>query len=1538
VAMVALVVVLLTTAILFRSFERSKNASNVRVNEASLNAAAPAIDRASAKLEQLLNDPSLPRSTPTDIALYDVIKSNRKYDFGDETRLKVAYDINSGGITTNPTILENDETVSTAWKFPIDTDNNGKFDTYTLYAIYFRSPTRDNTNKFNRSRNPLEARTPPMDKSQVGGACADAVGTSASLVGDSSWYKSGGTLAKSFYVYTVNIPIDSLGSLPTSQYEPKKGNTGFSALEYQQDRERIPVNSKAVWFENDLEITPGSNLDLNGAVHTNGNLLAGGQYSGVAITFRQVSSKNSCFYEQENAKITIGGNIGTGNVSQTTNNQPLTIDLFQGYKVNPTSLTIGGTGDKSTTANGGRDLGHNDAAYNKRINKMKEEALALCLGCSTKTTVAALKTGVEGIARYPKEIKDNFEYRVDPPNIVTDVPTAYKILSEEVELYLRNRTRRVPYAIVTNPIPTDTEALAPYASGNVFSGSGEIEVPPEWREITTSNTGLTLNLDKLPGTEPEQQKEDGKENYTGDRVLAGNNLPAYWKNDSGDYVTGDKARHPVDSGTTKWNKPAAPKDIARTRASQIQPQLNLGVTERNDFWEQKAAEDVTAANPLANVGGLRVITGAGIYVDDDGVTRSGETPVYSRNARSFLPAPQTIFPPSTTTPGLAGLDENFVHTGTTPVPAGQMAPPSQFRDTGTEVSNIVVLPDSMPMTAPNETRTGDLLMRATAVYHYKSSTAVTDETPIACVSSYYDPTNAITAQNANSLPWNNASGGRSNNGIAYNFPGRTISSIALNILKRQARLVFPNGRIANEPLRVAMQKYTSNGNNFNNFTMADYSAVDTALCAISILNSATPNSGTIAHGRIREASFLDAREVKALQNETSYRTSVNQGQYDLDLEQRQPLEVRVTEIDLGYLASTTYAISEYLLPKSGILYITRDDALPDLSYKTVDPTASTDEEKLFSQTDYKLDPTRRPSGIRLINGSTLARGGTNSGTYDPSEKGLIFVSNLPVYVKGNFNLHRTTVGGAEIEEFSDTTNSFYNQATPNNNFACRPGRTGCPTTGGDLWRPSTIIADAITLLSDTFQDGFRNHGDYDLRNNAISLPGADLVNNFVTSANWADSNGYPNTNSSNYFKTSYLANGVTPIQRRANFNEYLMEVCIRVPASTCTDNDWYIRPPVTGITPLRVSDIIANGTVALDITGTHQAGTTAQPAAPQYQGYIRRVAFDRASNNNLKDASGNEITASGALPVPLGISGTGGTVQRFPYNTFNTTRPRLVTNRSALWFRTTSNAALITNIANANYTADSPLFIQGPLPSGTQQPQLVPVLQIYSPLGSPNPSNSNDLDEGAKTPGIQRQWVQAVTSNTTFNTGLVSGNSPSRPDEESAGLGNFVRFLEFWGGDGTTQHTARIRGNFIQFKRNTYATAPFASVLRATASTTASTSNNLSWFDYAYNAYWTNKGLPEGTLAYYTPPRRDWGFDIALLSQLPDLFAQRFTVPPSAPPAEFFREVSRDDQWVKALLCAKEKPSGATATYSIFAVPGKYRSNANCPTTNSYPD
>jgi hypothetical protein len=53
-------------------------------------------------------------------------------------------------------------------------------------------------------------------------------------------------------------------------------------------------------------------------------------------------------------------------------------------------------------------------------------------------------------------------------------------------------------------------------------------------------------------------------------------------------------------------------------------------------------------------------------------------------------------------------------------------------------------------------------------------------------------------------------------------------------------------------------------------------------------------------------------------------------------------------------------------------------------------------------------------------------------------------------------------------------------------------------------------------------------------------------------------------------------------------------------------------------------------------------------------------------------------------------------------------------------------------------------------------------------------------------------------------------------------------------------------------------------------------------------------------------PVRNWGFDVALLSQNPDLFAQRFVTPTTDPPDEYYREVSRDDRWVQGLLCATQ--------------------------------
>ncbi len=104
------------------------------------------------------------------------------------------------------------------------------------------------------------------------------------------------------------------------------------------------------------------------------------------------------------------------------------------------------------------------------------------------------------------------------------------------------------------------------------------------------------------------------------------------------------------------------------------------------------------------------------------------------------------------------------------------------------------------------------------------------------------------------------------------------------------------------------------------------------------------------------------------------------------------------------------------------------------------------------------------------------------------EKGLILTSNLPVYIWGDFNLHTH-------EEFTQALtnwNQFYTRDTLDPNFACRQNDPRLPNCDdGDDWRAATVLSDAVTLLTrndgnlrEGFKFGFRNEGDFDLRNNA----------------------------------------------------------------------------------------------------------------------------------------------------------------------------------------------------------------------------------------------------------------------------------------------------------------------------------------------------------------------------------------------------------------------------------------------------------------------
>ncbi|WP_284731521.1 hormogonium polysaccharide biosynthesis protein HpsA [Planktothrix agardhii] len=1565
VAMVLLVVVLLSLAITFRAFDRAKYAQNTRVDQQVLSLATPALERAKVKLEKAFGEFT---ETPSELGLLGELTKPTpqgstkkfKYEFQDENTLTLAFDLDGSpgekkttGADKKQYVKPTDkETLNTAWKFPVDLNNNGNTgdpeDGFNLYGIFFRSPERDADGKFMQVRTPLDARSYPLPKLTSAAVtnkdCPQSLGTSASLVGSSDWYKVGANLKKSFFIYAATIP--------------NKGS-GFSALEIQQDRERVPLVNNAVVYEDDLQITPGaSGIQINGRIFTNANLLTGKRSTGGPVEYYQVSSPKSCFYEMENSKIIVGGNVGIGAPDSDTALDPVQVHLFKSGSAPTNKPSMSST--EQPVTQGAKGISYSDKRYVDRIASLRTEQMK-----------AADTTD-------PQEVKDD----------VADGIGREKAL----ENYFRARTRRVP----TVDKQTDTPLPVPPESGNTLRPPNTHAFPyaPPDNSDGKDYNGTTLNGTAPtlipPATEPSLVKNNQEETRLGDRIAMGNGLPAKWFNNN-DFTSSDTQLiknikdYEWDEGTP------AP----RYRKTQMQDLADFGSTQRNGFWEQAAAK--APSDTDKGVGGLRIVTGAGIY---------GRA-----NSTSFLPEPPTA-------PNNPNTSEDE----------------SQFD---------VVWPDTMPMWKDDNLdgipdigasgqldKQGDLKMRATVVYHYikdpwnpDGDAAAKRQSPLACISSYYDPTTEKTAMNRAGLPniklretdrtlaWGTTNTvttnpGNSHNGVVYSMPSTAIAQATPGAnglftltdpkakdptdstadfkqkIIYQANLVFPDGRFVNEPLRKALQKAPDGR------SLDEQSAIDTTLCAMTILNDLAgnpndkPGAGdtVIPHGAIYETAFLDSRQIKSIENNDKGTPNT----YDRPIEDRQPLEIRATVIDLDLLRrGTVGSTGEYLLPNSGIIYATREDSLLDQSDKTI----SWD---LQSPVDYILDETRRPNGIMLINGQILARGG-NTNDYNDIEKGLILATDLPAYVKADssngFNLHQSTPGGAQLEEFDTpaligtpkkwTETSFYGRTILNKSFACRKGDTRLECVGtGDLWRPATVISDAITLLSNNFKTGYRYLGDYDLRNNTVlsadyithkglnpiiaggynldnktDLDGSssevtlklDLNgdgdqtdtsvsekvvtvaaarqfngfydNNYVTTTDWYKTDGKPESTKVN----SYMNNFITPVQLRGSASEYVMEICRKPLVSMCKLGDWVIgiddgdgkfEPDVAG--ELKPSSEIPVDTEVTKLL----SGTTARPALdPNDRIYPRRIAFARypASHATKKYEL---ILDSASLPIALGIYGT----------CTDPTKPQTCSDQKVKYAGNSSTAFTFDpgNGTQSTQTtvptlANNALRFQ--LNSGRPRVDWNPGSLLAQPIWRPL-VQLNQIALLSNTDG----WQQPATAS-KFNLIIASGDAPTRDNETNGGLPNFARFIENW-----TGKEAQISGSFIQFKRSAYATGPFMPIIDRTKATLTKFGNPPSGDPKPYTADNNN-----GRTAQYMPPNRVYGFDVALLSQSPDLFAAKFTLPSTQPPDQYFREVGKDDRWIQTLLCAAQDTNSnygpAPTDYGtgkFYALPENLRPK-NCP-------
>lgn len=211
---------------------------------------------------------------------------------------------------------------------------------------------------------------------------------------------------------------------------------------------------------------------------------------------------------------------------------------------------------------------------------------------------------------------------------------------------------------------------------------------------------------------------------------------------------------------------------------------------------------------------------------------------------------------------------------------------------------------------------------------------------------------------------------------------------------------------------------------------------------------------------------------------------------------REKMGVRTLNINMELLRTHTDNLNQdFWLPNSGVIYAFREDAVREdaivrpavnswsrcdenADYERgtacrmdIDRDAYNSEDPPLNPTnlispkavDYYGDPDRRPYGFRLMRGDRIDRG--------LNPLGMALISDNPVYIQGDFNLHQTNGcngnPGCRLEEFKtlldDTTfDNFYDRKNLDTRFA-RPN--------SDQWRPAEILADAITVLSDNFCDG-----------------------------------------------------------------------------------------------------------------------------------------------------------------------------------------------------------------------------------------------------------------------------------------------------------------------------------------------------------------------------------------------------------------------------------------------------------------------------------
>jgi type II secretory pathway pseudopilin PulG len=1102
--LIVLVLSLVTVGLLTRSTQRSIQTQVERAGQTVSRQLNAAIDRARAKIEYLVRDPRLPAGTPTDAQLVAALindgeeeliprDENNPYILPDETQFVIGSNIQ--------------QVRAPAWWFLVDTDNNGVNDSVTAYTILntrraggrdFEDSRLTDTERARR----LMIRSGPLQGSALG-PCTDnpAQQTINPNVGD--WFQVGTALYKPFQVFAVTLPLEGADSTTRA----------ISALQFQQDRKRDLLNKWGAFSRGDLEFffTPGYNW--NGAIYAGGSLFFRYAPNNLFRAFT-ISSEQSCFYmPPDNSEITAFGELVAGAIG------------YAGQQVSDTLIfdVHSGQQDREPTVLARLNNLNFDSVQNQvEPENVALDPLELHLFGRIRTR-GSYAQDASGWAASPLNAKrDPNPGRIKAGGFQAG---ADQVCPPYVDDVYRADNRFGPKASYDRPpvTPDPQRGCDVDTFAQRFGVGAGSPIPADAR----NNQNESLTEDTPP---PGALSEVGLDGYwerrarvEGLRVIVGQRLeltrtdslplPLVPPGDSNDptklqaIFISNEARQRL----TLRDNPAAVQATAVYHYSHQDGRFPVAclatVAHPGTPWSLQRASTFPAGDQASQLG-INFFTGEGTNVWEYDPAPMRErlrpgTPLWTAltNLANFAGDPDGAYPPK--------QEAGRIHPDPFITAFGNFSELRRVIDTvnrGTPVSQLSLADQTTLQTA------GCMLgMLADNILRIEEAARQQGGGSSSIGGGGSGGTSSGSGSSSPVLGslWNDIQASRAGNREAANrfylplryiFPTtRVTESDSLESERRSAYSFLPTVtyEAVTDLNAVALQPRSGIGN----WALPHAPANCTA---------AGPNSNQFELIRIgnqchrvpfKDSVFYDGREamaVRALNIDLALLTNNVQGQnrglingdtwlpagigenreggifyaFREDAVREDAIARPPLDTFNGYLTRWRNANARGTLGSAGVMNAGQPNRGTANGQTVWDPPVS-DAGLSPKPVDYYADPDRRPYGFRLRNGAVLARGGFNP---DDAIFGLSFVSDNPVYIQGDFNLHRTR-NGQRLEEFTTLLNfgadglysNFYGRLRSNEDrrFA---------RAAQDLWRPSDVLGDSVNILSADFCDGSIDDG------------------------------------------------------------------------------------------------------------------------------------------------------------------------------------------------------------------------------------------------------------------------------------------------------------------------------------------------------------------------------------------------------------------------------------------------------------------------------